>query len=1117
MSITIDNKQPTGNELFRFVNVRGSRNTKLANKRISNINLNQSYIINNNISTYISSVINNAKNANKEEALQGIMQDVSTFKSSANYIKSTSDLETEFENVFLANEEISELAENELTFDKINSILDAHLSNERTAISTTELLPQEIKLWENIIAQLINPDDAYVRVASISLLKTYHLLRLCSQTDADKKLSDKNIVQDAVNARVVLPSSIFPLPQVENNTTLPKTEQQKFTERQKLIAEGREKLAEEWHKYHDALTLFDKKTDCYQSNTLQDKNLSEYNNAIAAYHKAMFEYVKALAIYNKALEADPNYSGTKPVEPIIDEKYTTAPHFNWDELPLNTKSDLELLQIIKKVTCLSNPIPYTPVEGSTDETTNNDGEGENPPNYKTYNVSITKTRKGLLNQIKDLSSKIASTIKPYDLMIPIGNSMVKLKTNYIPADFEEEVSGSGGIEKGYTILGVGDLLKVEQEILCYEAGEVAHIENVMKGEYKDRSTRDFTHHEETTITEEETITEEKRDLETTDRSEMNKEASTVISNDFSIDQGVLISGKFGPVKVETSTNVSVGGNTSTQNSSAVNFSKSVTERASNRIQKRIRKETRITIIKEFEEINKHGFENRQKENAPAVEGHIVGIYRWVNKVYRNTLWNYGKRMMLEFMVPEPSAYHIYAKANSSTGGIKAPLHPKDYEVTAHVVTTTTDKKGNVNTAIQDINYKLIDPTVLTEYNYMLFAAGYDADILPPPTATSIGKSFSEQPTTKIGNQSWDEKLGSSKCEVTIPEGYYCYACDGVFSGVTAYESDGRTPTPHSAIIKVYTQPNVFSFNNGTYLSSQGVSFSSRTPINVTKILPISVSTFNLGGFALNVIAHCKPTDALFEKWQLDTYNAIMQAYYQKVSEYEQKLSRLQIINGVQIQGSNPLQYQTIIKNELKKACIQIMANENFDKTSANFLQTEGYDEAFEYKADPTLNVANSVKNAAVIRFFEQTFEWDQMTYLFYPYFWANKSRWIDLYNLDDNDPLFANFLKAGAARVVVPVRPGFEPAFAYFNKFYKIPESAVNFTPDDPTYLSIAAELKPNYEREFVESWDNVLPTNLVILQNDASGLEAVGLPCWKETPINDPVPTKGIGSMEVS
>ena len=51
-----------------------------------------------------------------------------------------------------------------------------------------------------------------------------------------------------------------------------------------------------------------------------------------------------------------------------------------------------------------------------------------------------------------------------------------------------------------------------------------------------------------------------------------------------------------------------------------------------------------------------------------------------------------------------------------------------------------------------------------------------------------------------------------------------------------------------------------------------------------------------------------------------------------------------------------------------------------------------------------------------------------MVYLFYPYFWGKKDDWVTVAQLTDDDPLFGQFLRAGAARVQVPVRQGFEEA-----------------------------------------------------------------------------------------
>jgi hypothetical protein len=63
-----------------------------------------------------------------------------------------------------------------------------------------------------------------------------------------------------------------------------------------------------------------------------------------------------------------------------------------------------------------------------------------------------------------------------------------------------------------------------------------------------------------------------------------------------------------------------------------------------------------------------------------------------------------------------------------------------------------------------------------------------------------------------------------------------------------------------------------------------------------------------------------------------------------------------------------------------------------------------------------------------------------MTYLFYPYQWAGRSRWAELAVRTSADPLHEAFLQAGAARVVVPVREGFEHTVARYLEDGVVPE-----------------------------------------------------------------------------
>ena len=94
----------------------------------------------------------------------------------------------------------------------------------------------------------------------------------------------------------------------------------------------------------------------------------------------------------------------------------------------------------------------------------------------------------------------------------------------------------------------------------------------------------------------------------------------------------------------------------------------------------------------------------------------------------------------------------------------------------------------------------------------------------------------------------------------------------------------------------------------------------------------------------------------------------------------------------------------------------------------------GYDGLTLDPADgrPGTDLAAATRSAPLIQFFEQVFEWENLTYVFYPYFWAADSRWGDLQPIAMEDPEYARFLRAGSARVVVSARPGFSGAVAHY-------------------------------------------------------------------------------------
>jgi hypothetical protein len=184
-------------------------------------------------------------------------------------------------------------------------------------------------------------------------------------------------------------------------------------------------------------------------------------------------------------------------------------------------------------------------------------------------------------------------------------------------------------------------------------------------------------------------------------------------------------------------------------------------------------------------------------------------------------------------------------------------------------------------------------------------------------------------------------------------------------------------------------------------------------------IPVSLAGGN--GF---VIAHfdieCKITPAFYEEWQLKTYKAIIDAYEAKRAEYQNAVAEARAGAGVVIRGTNPLFNKTIIQTELKKNAIRLMAHCHPLYSSAMTDEPGGFD------------CCQVMEESPYIKFVEHVFEWRNMVYEFYPYHWAEEGHWTSLYNLSDTDPLFQNFLKAGYARILVPVTPGYNNAAMNF-------------------------------------------------------------------------------------
>ena len=170
--------------------------------------------------------------------------------------------------------------------------------------------------------------------------------------------------------------------------------------------------------------------------------------------------------------------------------------------------------------------------------------------------------------------------------------------------------------------------------------------------------------------------------------------------------------------------------------------------------------------------------------------------------------------------------------------------------------------------------------------------------------------------------------------------------------------------------------------------------------------------------AIHYTVLCERSQAKFEQWQIDTFSAIEQAYLGLKREYETSLQSEDEILADEHPGPQPCP-QPRCREALKKFAVSLLTGQQYDWFNA---MEQDYASGL-----PQMDLVDAAAEGRFVRFFEQALEWKHMTYLFYPYFWADKKNWTAVHQPAGHQPAARALpLRAGYARVWVPVRPGFD-------------------------------------------------------------------------------------------
>lgn len=491
------------------------------------------------------------------------------------------------------------------------------------------------------------------------------------------------------------------------------------------------------------------------------------------------------------------------------------------------------------------------------------------------------------------------------------------------------------------------------------------------------------------------------------------------------------------------------------------FSRAVTDEVSSSSSNRVRKTTAVRQLQRNEESSEHVFDN-------TAEGDVrFGVYQWLDKIYEAQVFRYGEpRLLYDIIVTEPAA--LFREALARPRGQPAlPPRPAKFTVAADQ---------------------------LSLFNWSYYATGHQATgVEPPPQAQIIvTENFGGKAPDPFSGELNANTYEAAETRLTrIPKGYKAteYRLLALASGWT----------PYNLRAVIGSKPVFIDAQWG------GKLFSGKLNGEVES-LPVGIIADGNGAnpgistLAVGIEIICEPTEEAISAWQTKTHSLILAANLRRFEDYEERVANRDATARLQLQSLSPQRKAAIIQSELKRATLATLTNQNFSTFNATRVDSFG----FPYPDAPATTALS-----AYIRFFEQAVEWEHLEYAFFPYFWGSRASWVSKLLSVEADPQFAAFLTAGAARVVLPIRPGYQAAIERFLNTGQTPTTAELLDVGGPLWVSLVSQLRSqgagardDSETAVGEPWEFRIASNLIRARRDGLLPQwSLAAGKWVETP----------------
>ena len=347
---------------------------------------------------------------------------------------------------------------------------------------------------------------------------------------------------------------------------------------------------------------------------------------------------------------------------------------------------------------------------------------------------------------------------------------------------------------------------------------------------------------------------------------------------------------------------------------------------------------------------------------------------------------------------------------------------------------------------QTFTFTLV-PSDITRDHWATLAAQYGADVPPPDPETLL---LTQEFTYPQQNETDAAAPRFDPLAFDLPAGYLVR--QGSFLAFLTLYGGGHFNIPEENGGPIG--------HNGPELRSYGVNLDQ----HVGRSGHVTVVMYSNGlqsGWA-HATLEVAQGDEAWRSWQNTAWAAMRKGAEDLWTQQQQDLQQRRDRIAEDLANWDPLTLRRMEREEVMKTTLKWIFGPAFSLTPTDVLNLYGSAPSELDRLEPSgltpEQWAMVMGFGEFIKFLHEAIEWESVLFFVYPYFWDSPGNQALKLFLRHPDDQHQQFLRGGAARVVLTVRPGFEESFT---KLFETGDPNGHLDPNHP-YLTIAQEIQ-NY------------------------------------------------------